>query len=67
MAKVILILEDDFENNSLRISNNLADLDGKKTTAKVLANMIMDMLGQNFVSVCSYEAERQNNLNAKEE
>ena len=62
MAKVVLILEDDYENNSLRVSNNLADLDGQKTTATVLANLLMSMISQQFVSVCETEANHLNKL-----
>ena len=57
MAKVIIIVEDDFENNSLRLSNNLDDLNGQKTTATVLANLLMSMIGQPLVDVCETEAK----------
>ena len=67
MAKVILVLEDDFKNNSLRVSNNLADLDGQKTTAMVLANLLMSMISQPLVDVCETESNHLNKLEDKGE
>mgnify|MGYP003336771953 FL=1 len=67
MAKVVLILEDDYENNSLRISNNLDDLKGQKTTATVLADLLISMIGQSLVSVCYTESNHLNKLEDKEE
>ena len=67
MAKVVLILEDDYENNSLRISNNLDDLNGQKTTAMVLANLLMSMISQPLVDVCETEANHLNKIEDKGE